>query len=153
MRWVCTKEEAEYMRVNQSNNLAKSKTNKAENWMKAKLDKTGHKWTRQAMWGYRLFDFWCHNLGIAVEVDGANHNNDYDSVRDKYNYCRSAIIVIRVRNMNEYDADNAIKTIMESETWKERKAKVRPGKKLVISNGMKMAKSAHDKMFPSKPRT
>ena len=38
--------------------------------MAEKLAATGHRWSRQAIWGKRIFDFWCATLGIAVEVDG-----------------------------------------------------------------------------------
>lgn len=109
--------------------------------MESKLSLTGRKWTRQAMWGYRLFDFWCHELGIAVEVDGPEHNQEYDVARDRYNYFRSGILVLRVRNFNEADADKAIKAIESSEAWKTRKEKLKPGKKLLRANGMKVAKS------------
>jgi len=118
-----TKETSEYMRNNLAKNKKKSKYNKAENWMGGKLDKTKFKWTRQAMWGYRIFDFWCHHLGIAIEVDGPEHekNKDYDSYRDEYNFRRSGILVFRVRNMNEEDAKAALELINTSDTWSERR--------------------------------
>ena len=142
MRWACTKVESEYMKLNQAKNLVACKSSKAESWMLEKLRKTPFKWTRQARWGYRLFDFWSHELGICVEVDGPEHNKEYDQIRDKYNYCRSAIVVLRVRNFNEDDASKAIKEILSSETWQERKKRIKPGKKLLLANGLKMARSA-----------
>lgn len=139
MRWVTNKQEAEYMRLRQAQNRAKYSA--AENWMWEKLCKTGERWTRQAMHGYRLFDFWCHRIGVAVEVDGPEHRPDYDAYRDKYAWCRSAIVVLRVPNYDEARAADAIHVIANSQDWLERKAVVKPGKALVIANGMKMARS------------
>ena len=139
MRWVTNKQESEYMRLRQTQNRAKYSA--AENWMWGKLCKTGERWTRQAMHGYRLFDFWCHRLGIAVEVDGPEHNPEYDLYRDKYAWCRSAIVVRRVRNYNEGDAADTIFAIQSALPWAARKNLVNPGKALVIANGMEMARS------------
>lgn len=52
--------------------------NPNENWAAEQLKATGLKWTRQAQWGYRLFDFWNALKGIVVEVDGLSHKQDYD---------------------------------------------------------------------------
>jgi len=114
--------------------------------MAAKLRTTPHKWTKQAMWGYRLFDFWSDELGVAVEVDGLEHNAAYDAYRDRYNWCRSAILVLRVKNFDEADAAAALEAISKAETWEERRERVRPGKHLVLANGMKMARSAKHKL-------
>jgi hypothetical protein len=72
------------------------------------LEKTGHTWTRQARWGYRLFDFWCCPLGVAVEVDGPEHKQDYDSYRDEYIFRRSGIVVLRVPNRDEAAASRML---------------------------------------------
>lgn len=94
----------------------------AEAWMADKLASTGMKWTRQAQWGYRLFDFWSAKLGVAVEVDGSEHKKEYDAYRDEYNYRRSGIIVLRVRNMNEEDAQKALLEIAScKEDWRQRR--------------------------------
>jgi len=100
---------------------AASAANPNELWMKAKLDTTGLQWTRQAQWGWRLFDFWCHELGIAVEVDGPEHDQAKDAKRDAYNLKRSGILVLRVRNQNEGDAAKALADIQAACTWQERR--------------------------------
>jgi very-short-patch-repair endonuclease len=92
--------------------------------MAAILAKTGKKWTRQAMWGYRIFDFWCAELGLVVEVDGATHKIEYDNYRDEYNYRRSGIVVLRVPNFCEESAKLALDVIASAETWKERRLKL-----------------------------
>jgi len=72
-----------------------------------------------------LFDFWCNELGIAVEIDGLTHDKDYDQARDQYNFFRSGIIVLRVPNYDEQAMIAAIKQIQSADTWAVRKAKMR----------------------------
>lgn len=121
LRWCCDSKSSEYMRMRKEQNLARALTNKNENWMADLLATTGLKWTRQAQWGYRRFDFWCAHLGVAVEVDGAEHREDYDAYRDEYNFRRSGIIVLRVRNLSAEDAAAALEAIGKQSPWKERR--------------------------------
>jgi very-short-patch-repair endonuclease len=127
------------MQGRQDQNRARAERNKNENWLAGQLQVTGHRWTRQAAWGYRIFDFWCHELGIAVESDGPEHRPDYDAYRDEYNLRRSGIVVLRIRNMNEADLADALRLVAESETWKERKkrlgldAHTKAGKRNLVS--------------------
>ena len=123
MRWVVRSDQAKYMRERQKQN--KSKTVQAEVWAKQKLKTTGHKWNRQTIWGCRLFDFWCHKLGIAVEIDGMTHNKVYDAIRDEYNFYRSGIIVLRVPNYDELAMQKALETIAKADSWEVRKVKMR----------------------------
>lgn len=123
-------DEQAYMRKRQNQNRVICQNNKAENWMAEKLSKTGYAWTRQAQWGYRLFDFWSHHLGVAVEVDGPEHHKGRDKFRDTYNFRRSGIIVLRVENFDEESAAKAIEDISKSGTWKNRREsmKIKGGK-------------------------
>lgn len=121
LRWCCDSKSSKYMRMRKEQNLARALTNKNENWMADLLVTTGLKWTRQAQWGYRIFDFWCAHLGVAVEVDGAEHREDYDAYRDEYNFRRSGIVVLRVRNKSEEDAAIALASIREQTPWKDRR--------------------------------
>ena len=123
MRWVTNREQSEYMRGLKNLNL--KKTVKAEEWAESALRKTNHRWTRQAQWGCRIFDFWCAELGIAVEIDGDNHDAAYDAARDKYNYWRSGIIVIRVPNYDEVALNEALDVISRADTLADRKQKMR----------------------------
>lgn len=107
--------------MRQNQNMVNSETNKAENWMFEKLNKGRYKFSRQRRWGYRIFDFWCHKLGIAVEVDGKEHKQEIDLERDIKEYNRSRIIVLRVKNFNEEDAKNALHYIKNSDTWNDRR--------------------------------
>jgi very-short-patch-repair endonuclease len=123
MRWIVRSDQAEYMRERQKQN--KSKIVEAELWAKKKLKFTGHKWNTQTIWGCRLFDFWCHKLGIAVEIDGLTHDKNYDAARDQYNFYRSGIIVLRVPNYDETAMAAALQTIADADTWEVRKVKMR----------------------------
>ena len=141
MRWIATKEESDYMQERKRQNAHRSKFNAAENWMAAKLKTTGFNWSRQVIWGYRIFDFWHCVKGIAIEVDGAEHDGEYDAYRDRYTFLRSGVVVIRVRNFNEDDARIALWLMDEVGEWKQRKERIGAGKDLVLAHGMKLAKS------------
>lgn len=124
LRFPTNKEEHLYMKWRKNQNIAKSLKNESENWFDEKIKPLGIKYSRQAVWGYRVFDFWFSGLGIAVEIDGNSHNKEYDAYRDEYNFKRSGIIVLRVRNKNENDAEKVISQIMNSDTWLERREKM-----------------------------
>lgn len=121
INWPFRKEHSDYMRKRKHQNIMRSKTNINENWFAEKLDAVNIKYTRQATWGYRIFDFWLHRFGLAIEIDGFEHDKEYDNYRDEYNYRRSGIIVLRVRNKNEKDAEIAINKILTSIKWDERR--------------------------------
>lgn len=120
--WPTRKEDHEYLRERQRQNRVLAVKNPNENWMLEKLRASGRKWTRQAIWGYRIFDFWCAEVGIAVEVDGPEHNRERDRIRDERNYWTSGIVVLRVRNRNEEDAARCLKAIAEARSWNARRA-------------------------------
>jgi very-short-patch-repair endonuclease len=112
------------MKERAEQNLGRSLHNDNENWASSRLAQSGLKWKRQAQWGARIFDFWNHEKGIAVEIDGAEHRPDYDAARDRYNFLRSAIVVIRVRNRNEDDMQSALVKILEVDSWRERRERM-----------------------------
>ena len=93
----------------------------AEKWMRQYLLRTGLKWKRQAQWGYRIFDFWNFEKGLAVEVDGLTHDKPYDAARDEYNFKTSGIVVIRVSNYCHADAQDALTKIASECLWNERR--------------------------------
>ncbi len=72
-----TKREAAWIKGKAT--ILKKKIVLAEVWAHPFLKQTRLKWTRQSVWGYRIFDFWCHEKGIAVEIDGLTHDKDYDA--------------------------------------------------------------------------
>lgn len=122
LKYPVTKEAAEYLANLQQKNRLVCTKNENENWCKAILKKEiKGRWTRQALWGYRMFDFWNSTIGCAVEVDGPEHRAEYDFYRDLYVYLRSGVVVVRIRNKNEQDAKDAISFIKKLDPWKERR--------------------------------
>lgn len=65
--------------------------------------------------------FWNSKLGCAIEVDGPEHDRDYDNYRDEYNFRRSGIVVLRVRNKNEEDLDEVLRVVSLLDDLHERK--------------------------------
>ena len=122
MNWTTKKEHHAHMAERQKQNLENSAKNANENWLAERLSATGYKWTRQARWGFRLFDFWNTQLGIDIEIDGPEHNSAKDAKRDTEEWNRSGIMVIRVRNGNEADATEAIEKISTAGSWNSRRA-------------------------------
>ena len=121
LKWITDKAQAEYMRKMRDINFESSIHNQNENRVWAVL---GTGWTRQAVRGYRIHDFWNHDLGCAIEVDGAEHNRDHDNYRDEYNFRRSGVIVLRCRNNNKSDLEEVIRVIGIMETLNSRKDKL-----------------------------
>lgn len=120
--WTVTSKEHAYMEMRQNQNIKNSMNNPNENWMDEQLKRNSiFKFKRQKRWGFRIFDFWCHYLGIAIEVDGKEHNQTQDKISDQKEFERSRIIVLRVRNGNESDAIKAISYLNLSESWNERR--------------------------------
>ncbi len=126
MRYTTNKEQHAYMKMRKEQNYKRCFNLDSENWFNDKLKKrVGFNFSRQAQWGYRIFDFWFPILGIAIEIDGKEHDKGYDSFRDKYNFERSGIIVLRIPNYNEGIADVIIKQINSTvETWLERRKRM-----------------------------
>lgn len=121
LKWPINKQDSDYLSVRKAQNIQRAKNNPNENWMRDILKGTNYKWTRQALWGYRIFDFWCAVLGVAVEVDGPEHNPTTDSYRDEYNFRRSGVVVLRVRNHNDADAHKVVVLISRLGSWAERR--------------------------------
>lgn len=94
-------------------NIKRALANRAENWMYAKLQSTKLTWTRQMQWGFRIFDFYNPLLGIAVEVDGNTHDPTWDRVRDRQNYQNQGVLVLRVQNFNEKQAEIVLSKIAD----------------------------------------
>jgi very-short-patch-repair endonuclease len=57
-------------------------------WSNLRKRQLGYRFLRQYSVDHFVIDFYCPELKIAVEVDGASHNNpeqiDYDTKRQKY---------------------------------------------------------------------
>lgn len=119
-----SKETSKRLRRYRKINIKRAIGNKNENWMFKKLLATGLKWQRQRLFGYRIFDFFCPLLGIAVEVDGGEHDPEKDKQRDDEYIKRYDIEILRVNNMDEEGAKKALLAIAISETWKDRRCAI-----------------------------
>lgn len=113
-----------HMRMRQRQNRKSCLRSKSESWAFDLLTtRTSIRWTRQAQSGFRIFDFWSHELGIAVEIDGPEHDRAKDAENDKWQFGRRSIVVLRVRNLNEDDMRQAIEIVSASESWTQRREK------------------------------
>lgn len=121
LNWCTKASDHAYMRMRRSQNWELSKRSAAEYWMRDNLRHSGYTFARQIPWGNRLFDFWNLALGIAVEVDGPEHDKAYDAYRDEYNFRRSGIVVLRVPNFDSEMSNRVICFIRREITLKERK--------------------------------
>jgi very-short-patch-repair endonuclease len=152
MRWNTTKDQHDYMKVRQQQNEAKIGSIPAEERAWKMLQSSSLKWRRQAMWGCRLFDFWCAEKGAAIEIDGPNHDPETDAVRDRYNWLRSGIAVLRVRNFDCAGLRKAVAQVVDLAPWNARRTELgldAPGKRARRKNltdaGLRLA---HGKWVP-----
>ena len=125
LRYPTNAEQAAYMRMRQQQNRSSCLRSRAESWAKNQLEnRTALTWTRQSAWGNRLFDFWCRTLGCAVEVDGPEHKPWIDQFRDEYNFRRSAIVVLRVKNFSDEGMNELLRHIPHLQEWGERREQI-----------------------------
>jgi hypothetical protein len=108
------------MREQQQQAQAQPRT-AAETWMQPFLAETGVRWTRQAQWGYRLFDFWSHRLGIAIKVEEVPVDEAARKADDR-TFQRSMIHVFRVRAFDDASAAAAVDLIQRASSWNARRA-------------------------------
>lgn len=122
--WPITEEQRQRVAKFQRMNKANCKKNVCENIVHAKLKEAGYQFKRQRRWGFRIFDFWCHRLGLAIEVDGKNHNPIFDKKRDDQDFKRSAILVYRIKNEHVYNAlaiEELLRKIKHTSAWNSRR--------------------------------
>ena len=60
-----------------------------------------------------IFDFFCHQLALAVEIDGVSHNNDDQRERDRLRDTRLARRGIAVVRFQERDVLRSIDEVLE----------------------------------------
>lgn len=123
--WPTSKDTLARLEDYQKKLMARGMT-RAEKWGYECLKKSGIKFKRERRWGYRIFDFWSSVYGIAVEIDGQEHRENWDKKRDKQDFLRSGVIVLRVNNFDEHGMSELLKslTFLKYETWIERRARM-----------------------------
>lgn len=122
--WVprpTTKEQQLHMTNRKKENIERCKGLASETWFYNKLKElkkqTWINFNRQAVRGTRVFDFWCSDLWIAVEVDWWYHMNrkTRDFLLDRHCKEVSEVIVYRVGNYDEKKATDVIDKIKKSQ--------------------------------------
>jgi very-short-patch-repair endonuclease len=107
LKIASSKEEFERLLELRDINMERALKNTNENLVYENLLKTNYdrdfSWERQYVFGYRIFDFYSPKFKVAVEVDGVEHNKEYDNYRDEYLFRVHGIVVVRCRNKNLKD--------------------------------------------------
>lgn len=110
-----TEEELDRLKEFRAKNLSFALSNPNENeiYKKLPVEFAGKpiKWERQYIFGYRILDFYCPEMKIAVEVDGEEHDREYDNYRDEYLFRVYGVPTLRVRNKNINDLNEILKII------------------------------------------
>ena len=47
-------------------------------WLKIKRKSLGYEFHRQVPLDHYIVDFYCHELSLAIEIDGSSHDNKYE---------------------------------------------------------------------------
>jgi very-short-patch-repair endonuclease len=92
--------------------MAKNMT-KAEQimWFQVlKSKKTNFKWLKQKIIDNYIVDFYCHTLGLVIEIDGNSHNErkEYDKIRTEF-LNHFGLKVLRYSNNQVYNNLNFVK--------------------------------------------
>ncbi len=117
------------MKMRKIQNHDHAQGNRCENEVWSRLKDGRYSFNRQSSWGYRVFDFWCHELGVAIEVDGNTHDAGYDAYRDEWNFRRSAIVVLRMRNGDMRELGRIMKLLPKLHTRSYRKKRLGIGRR------------------------
>jgi hypothetical protein len=115
MRWPVNHEQSEYMRKLQREARMPGRSHESENWADGILRTGCLKWTRKAIWGCRLFNFWNARKGVAIELDGPKP--DAGDEEDRHARERSGIAVYRVKSFDESQLRSAMSKAECLEDW------------------------------------
>ena len=123
--WPTTSERATKMREYQASNLELAERNPHEQRVWRRLNQKGAPfrghWKQQYVWGHRIFDFYCNQVGAAIEVDGATHDRERDLAQDRWHARRSGIITFRVPNGDDRKLERVLLVLRRIARRKERK--------------------------------
>jgi very-short-patch-repair endonuclease len=76
-------------------------------WKRLKKGCMGHNVEQQIVIAGYILDFYCHDAGIGIELDGKQHDVHRDSIRDQ-RILHRGITVMRFPNPRSYEEVNAI---------------------------------------------
>lgn len=111
------KDTAAYMKFRQAQNRARTLSNRNECDAFLVLNESGKTPTRQAVWSWRIFDFWWPFEGVALEMDGVEHDPVWDEIRDRYNFARSGILVYRATNGDMVRVKDVADAVKKAGEW------------------------------------
>jgi len=74
----------------------------------------GYKFRRQQGIGIYIVDFYCKDLNLVVEVDGATHSSDKELIYDKKRQSYLENLDLRVIRFNNSDIYNNIEAVLET---------------------------------------
>lgn len=123
LEWPMTKTEAAEIKQQKTMALAGALQHPAHQWMAQKLRLSGLRMNPQAAWGWRLFDFWCAEKGVAIDLIEPGDATDYTDV-DLKELFRSGILIRRLRHFDNNEADYLIQMTKEEPFWNARRAQM-----------------------------
>ena len=74
-----------------------SAVNENENQVADALRREGIRFSRNSQFARRFVDFYIHAHGACIEVDGPEHNAEYDELRDMWLF-KQGTLVFRMKN-------------------------------------------------------
>jgi very-short-patch-repair endonuclease len=79
-------------------------------WREIKSRKLGYQFHRQVPIDQYIVDFYCHELMLAIEIDGATHNFRYELDRDRQ--CRLEDLGIHFLRFQEKDVRSNLEGVV-----------------------------------------
>jgi hypothetical protein len=87
-----------------------------ELWMAKLLQTTRLQWRRRAP-----RQFWQHELGILILLEGPQHPRIASAELERAAFCERGVVLIQVTEFNKQDAANALRVIGFAEPWNARR--------------------------------
>jgi very-short-patch-repair endonuclease len=83
-------------------------------WSKIRRKSLGYEFHRQVPIGRYIVDFYCHELMLAIEIDGTSHDNKkaYDNFRQK-SLESQGVVFLRFENKDINNHMNEVLRILE----------------------------------------
>ena len=85
-------------------------------WEKVRANRLGVKFRRQQIVAGFIADFYCHSAALAIEIDGATHDEVADAERDAI-FAGLGIQTLRITNQEVYEnsqrVEKKIRTIID----------------------------------------
>jgi very-short-patch-repair endonuclease len=81
-------------------------------WLKIKGKTFGYEFHRQVPINEYIVDFYCHELRLAIEIDGCSHDNkyDYDQLRQK----KLEFLGVRFIRFNDIDVKRNMNDVLRA---------------------------------------